>query len=253
MLDDESVFKALSDVARRTLLDLLFERDGQNLTELERRFDMSRYGIMKHLKVLVDAQLVVARKSGRRTLHFLNPIPIRQIYERWMHKYAELWAGHLLDLKRSLEEADMAGELMHVYELYIRATPTKLWEAITTGAMTKKYFHETRIESTWNPGEPVVYYNSDDSVAVEGVVKTCKPFTGLSYTWNVKYDPERADEQPPLVTWEIEQMGDTCKLTLEHSFEEESKTYREVAHGWNAIISSMKTLIETGKALDIAS
>jgi DNA-binding transcriptional ArsR family regulator len=100
----DKVFKALSDPTRRELLDQLFKRDGQSLSALERRLPMSRFGVMKHLRVLEEANLVVTRKRGREKLHFLNPVPIRLVYERWVSKYAEPWATGLADLKRELEE-----------------------------------------------------------------------------------------------------------------------------------------------------
>jgi DNA-binding transcriptional ArsR family regulator len=102
--DDDRVFKALADPTRRFLLDLLFARDGRTLTELESAVEMTRYGVMKHLKVLEEAGLVVARRSGREKLHFLNPVPIRLIHDRWIDKYTERHAAALADLKHELEE-----------------------------------------------------------------------------------------------------------------------------------------------------
>jgi DNA-binding transcriptional ArsR family regulator len=101
----DEVFKALADPTRRELLDRLYTRNGQTLTALERKLPMSRFGVMKHLKVLEEANLVVTRKRGREKLHFLNPVPIRLVYERWVSKYAEPWAASLTGLKRELEEA----------------------------------------------------------------------------------------------------------------------------------------------------
>ena len=103
-MDDDLVFKALADPTRRSLLDRLFERDGRTLTELEAQLDMTRFGVMKHLKVLEAAGLVVSRKRGREKLHFLNPVPIRQIHDRWIDKYREREVSALLDLKTSLED-----------------------------------------------------------------------------------------------------------------------------------------------------
>ena len=99
------VFKALADQTRRDLLDALFAEDGQTLTALEERVPMTRFGVMKHLKVLEEAGLVVTRKRGREKLHFLNPVPIRLIHDRWVSKYAEPWAEALTDLKAQLEES----------------------------------------------------------------------------------------------------------------------------------------------------
>src|ERR1700722_17665838 len=104
MTDDDLVFKALADPTRRFLLDLLFQRDGRTLTELESELDMTHFGVMKHLRVLEDSGLVVSRRSGREKLHFLNPIPIQLIHQRWIDKYSERRASALLDLKTQLED-----------------------------------------------------------------------------------------------------------------------------------------------------
>jgi DNA-binding transcriptional ArsR family regulator len=104
MTDDDRVFKALADPSRRFLLDLLFVRDGRTQSELESELEMTRFGVAKHLKVLEEAGLVVVRRSGREKLHFLNPVPIRQIHDRWIDKYTEHQVTALIDLKRQLEE-----------------------------------------------------------------------------------------------------------------------------------------------------
>src|SRR5271170_8054376 len=114
----DDVFKALADPTRRSLLDELFKNDGQTLTQLEERLPMTRFGVMKHLKALEEAHLVVTRRRGREKLHFLNPIPIRLIHDRWVSKYAEPWVATLSDLKRELEKT-----MEKVYEIYIRTTP----------------------------------------------------------------------------------------------------------------------------------
>jgi DNA-binding transcriptional ArsR family regulator len=104
-MDDDAVFKALADPSRRLLLDRLFERDGRTLTELDAELEMTRFGVMKHLRVLEDAGLVISRKQGREKLHFLNPVPIREIHDRWIDKYTERRVSALLDLKNELEES----------------------------------------------------------------------------------------------------------------------------------------------------
>ena len=104
MNDDDRVFKALADPTRRFLLDLLFARDGRTLSELEGELEMTRFGVMKHLKVLEEAGLVVARKQGREKLHFLNPVPIRLVHDRWIDKYTERRMTALADLKSELEK-----------------------------------------------------------------------------------------------------------------------------------------------------
>ena len=104
----DDVFKALADPTRRQLLDRLFKQDGQTLTALEEDLPMTRFGVMKHLRQLEEAGLVVTRRRGREKLHFLNPVPIRLVYERWVSKYAEPWVSGLTGLKRELEEEDIA-------------------------------------------------------------------------------------------------------------------------------------------------
>jgi DNA-binding transcriptional ArsR family regulator len=104
--DDDRVFKALADPTRRFLLDLLYQRDGRTLTELESELEMTRFGVMKHLRVLEEAGLVVARKSGREKLHYLNPVPIRLIHDRWIDKYRERRVSALSRLKHELEKKE---------------------------------------------------------------------------------------------------------------------------------------------------
>ncbi len=141
----DDVFKALADPTRRSLLDELYRRDGQTLTELETRFDMTRYGVMKHLKQLEGAGLIVTRRRGREKLHFLNAIPIRQVYDRWVSKYAEPWAATLTGLKSDLEET-----VEKVFEIYIKTSPERLWEAIPT----LKYGGSTNSAIGSNPTGP---------------------------------------------------------------------------------------------------
>src|SRR3954454_15528607 len=131
----DEVFKALADPTRRGLLDELFGEDGQTLTALEERLPMTRIGVMKHLKVLAEAGLVTTKRRAREKLHFLNPVPIRLVHDRWVSKYAEPWAAALTGLKRTMEDRTME----KVFEIYIKTTPERLWEAITDPAMRAKY------------------------------------------------------------------------------------------------------------------
>src|SRR5205809_5829262 len=144
----DAVFKALADPTRRSLLDELFKEDGQTLSALEMRLPMTRFGVMKHLRVLEDANLVTTRRRGREKLHFLNPVPIRLVHDRWVSKYAEPWAAGLTDLKRKLEEERME----KVFEIYIKTTPERLWEAITDSELRRKYNFGVGTDSDWSPG-----------------------------------------------------------------------------------------------------
>src|SRR5215212_7851626 len=121
--DDDRVFKALADPTRRFLLDRLFARDGRTLTELESELEMTRFGVMKHLRLLEDAGLVVSRKVGREKLHFLNPVPIRLIHDRWVSKFAERWAAGLAYLKRELEEEDQMDTVNVTHQVPLLPSP----------------------------------------------------------------------------------------------------------------------------------
>src|SRR5213080_2896552 len=146
-MDQDTVFKALADPTRRSLLDELFQEDGQSLSALERRLPMTRIAVMKHLRVLEAAGLVTTRRRGREKLHFLNAVPIRLVHDRWVSKYAEPWAATLSDLKHRLEST-----MEKVFEIYIRTTPERLWEAITDPKIRSKYNFGARVESEWTPG-----------------------------------------------------------------------------------------------------
>ncbi len=249
--DLEPVWKALADPTRRRILDLL--RAGpRTTTDLSAEFAMTRYGVMKHLGVLESAGVVTARKSGRRKYHYLNPIPIRQIHDRWISRYAEPWARMLVNLKQTLE-GDPMSQPRFLFEIHIRTTPEHLWAAITQPDLTRQYFYSTEFHSRLVPGAPLAYRMPDGSTAVEGEVVEVDPPRRLVTTWRALYDPEVADDAPSRVTWEIEPQGETCRLTLIHDdFDGETATYRQVSAGWPAILSSLKSLVETGTALPLA-
>ena len=149
----DEVFKALADPTRRGLLDELYREDGQSLTALERRLPMTRIAVMKHLKVLKGIGLVTTKRRGREKLHFLNPVPIRLVHDRWVSKYAEPWAATLTGLKTTLE-----AEMEKVFEIYIKTTPERLWEAITDPDLRARYSFGVRVESDWTNGST---YESD--------------------------------------------------------------------------------------------
>jgi uncharacterized protein YndB with AHSA1/START domain len=256
----EMVFRALSDPHRRELLDRLFERDGRTLADLDRHLPMTRFGTMKHLRVLEAAGLVVTRRAGREKLHYLNPVPIRLIHDRWIHKYAEPWVGALGELKRSLEAETMQTvgatkeKVMtaprHVYEVYIRTTPERLWEAITKAEFTKDYYYGTLVKSEWKAGAPMSYEYPDGRVAAEGRVIEVVPPRKLVTMFSAMWDDNVRNDQPHRVTWTIEPMGETCKLTCEHSdFAGETATYQAVSGGLSVILNGLKTLLETGRPL----
>ena len=251
-MDDEAAFKALADANRRILLDRLFERDGQALEELEAALPgMTRFGVMKHLRVLEATNLVTTRRAGRRKLHFLNPVPIRLIHDRWISKYAEPWVSGMADLKHDLE-ATAVIEPKHVYEIYIRATPERIWQALTDSELVKRYYFGSVIESDFKPGSPIVYRQAEGGrVDIEGEIIEADPPRRLVHTFAVRWDSD-VNEPPTRVAWEITPMGETCRLSVTHDgFTEENATFAQTKGGWPIILSGLKTLLETGRELEI--
>ena len=248
----EPAFRALADPHRRTLLDRLREKDGQTLGELEAALpQMTRFGVMKHLRVLEDAHLVSTRRDGRRKLHFLNPVPIRLISDRWISRYAEPLVDAMADIKHTVERQTMAEAPAprHVYEVYIAATPERVWRALTESGFTKQYYYGNTVESDWKPGSPMVYRNPDGTESIECEVIEADPPRRLVHTF---FFPG-TEESPSRCTWSIEPRGDATLLTLTHDeFDGETATYRSVAHGWVPVLSGLKTLLETGKPLEIS-
>lgn len=256
-MDDEMIFKALADASRRRLLDVLFERDGQTLSQLQAHLTtMTRFGVMKHLQVLEDCGLVTTHKVGREKFHYLNPVPIQQAYDRWVSKYAQPWSQALTGFKFSLESSTMSAANTHVYSIFIRSTPERIWQALTDGNMTEKYYYDTRVESSWKPGATYQYVaTSDGAVAngapmLKGDVVEADPPRKLVTT----FVPVWMGENPGAskVTFEIERLGDACKLTLTHEDLGTGHVAAGVIDGWATILSSMKSLIETGEPLVVA-
>jgi len=256
-MEDDRVFRALADPTRRLLLDQLFERDGRTLTELESQLEMTRFGVMKHLRALEDAGLLSTRKAGRRKLHYLNPVPIQLLSDRWIGKYAARVSA-LADLKAALEgeqtmPAEAAARPKQIYEVFIKAAPERIWEAITTEEFTFRYFHGTRVRSDLKPGSPFTYFSGDGSAPiVEGQVIESDPPRRLVHTWRSLWSPELEADAPSRLTWELEPMdGGVTKLRVVHDdFDGETATYREVGGGgWMWVLSNLKTLLETGEPL----
>jgi uncharacterized protein YndB with AHSA1/START domain len=212
---------------------------------------MTRFGVMKHLRLLQAAGLVSTRKVGRERLHYLNPVPIRLIHDRWIGKYAEPWVGALADLKVSLERP-AADRPRHVFHVYIRTTPEQLWQAITYRDFTSRYFHQTRVLSSWQADDRISYWIDTDLV-VDGKVIQAEPPRRLVMTWSFRRNPQLRDDPPSRVTWEIEPFDETCLLTLIHDdFPTETRTFRSVGSGWPMVLSSLKSLLETGEPLSVA-
>ena len=241
------MFKALADPTRRELLDELFKQDGQTLSALEERLPMTRFGVMKHLKVLEEAGLVVTRKRGREKLHFLNPVPIRLVHDRWVSKYAEPWAAGLSDLKRDLENEEKTME--KVFEIYIKTTPERLWQAITDSDMRAQYSFGVGVKSDWTPGSDYEAVQASAGVPIShGKNVEVDPPRRLVQTFNALWADEVKSEGESRVTWEIEQVEDSCRLTVTHDQLREGAN-DQLFGGWPMILSGLKTLLETGEKL----
>ncbi|MBB5911765.1 uncharacterized protein YndB with AHSA1/START domain/DNA-binding transcriptional ArsR family regulator [Nocardia transvalensis] len=257
----DEVFKALADPSRRLLLDSLNADNGQTLRQLCAGLDMTRQAVSKHLAVLAAANLVTTRRRGREKLHYLNAEPINAIADRWINRYERGRVHALADLKTALESATMGNEF--VYTTYIKTTDRQLWQALTDPAFTKRYWGAT-FDTDWRKGSEMVWHQQDwSSKDPEQVVLAADPYRTLSYTWHT-FDSTFAEkmgmpsdevaawgaEPRSKVTFEIEPMGETVKLTVVHDgFGPDSGVLAGISQGWPSILANLKTLLETGETL----
>jgi len=250
------VFSALADPTRRRLLDSLFERDGRTLGELVDAVpEMGRFGVMKHLRVLEGADLVSTRRVGREKHHYLNPVPIRRLHDRWLDKYRTRSADLLLDVARSAEYLEAITVTTttapaFVSTIYIRATPETVWRALTESDFTRRYYYGSTIETDWQPGSPYTM-TIEGEVHIEGRILEADPPRRLVQTFHAIWEEAVRAEPATRVTWEIEPaMPGVSKLTLVHEqLESAPETKAQVVEGWTLILSGLKTLLETGKGL----
>jgi uncharacterized protein YndB with AHSA1/START domain/DNA-binding transcriptional ArsR family regulator len=256
------VFKALADASRRRLLDSLNGRNGQTLRELCGGLAMARQSVSKHLAVLEAANLVTTVRRGREKLHYLNAAPINAIADRWINQYDRERARALADLKTALEQETM-GNNSFVYTTYIRTTPERLWQALTDPTFTRRYWG-VAFASDWKPGSPMVWEDNGVKIADPAqVVLESEPHRRLSYAWHT-FTPEWAEghgfsdellgtlagERRSRVTFEIEPLGQLVRLTVVHDdFDSGSQAFEMISEGWPHLLSSLKTLLETGDAL----
>ena len=261
----DGAFRALADPSRRRLLDTLNERNGQTLRDLCSGLDMARQSVSKHLAVLEAAGLVTTVRRGREKLHYLNAAPINEISERWINRYERARVHVLADLKRALEDTSMANPSF-VHTSYIKTTPERLWQALTDPAFTERYWGAT-FDSDWKPGSTMTWVQRGVTTAdPDQVVLESDPYRRLAYSWHT-FSPELADsldltdearerivaEQRSKVSFDIEPLGELVKLTVIHAgFEPGSVVASMVSQGWPPILSSLKTLLETGEPLPAA-
>jgi DNA-binding transcriptional ArsR family regulator/uncharacterized protein YndB with AHSA1/START domain len=264
------VFRALADPTRRAILDALFEADGPSVGALcALSPEMTRFGVMKHLRVLEEANLVTTVKRGRTRLYYLNPVPIAQIAHRWVSKYAAPFAAalvHLDDQVARLSTPSAPGGVPmarpdHVYQIYIAASPDQVWTAITDSEWTRRYFHRTAFEEPPVAGRPYrKIVLPEGRPASDGMIEEMTPPVDgqpgrFVHTWHVLYDDAMSAEPAGRVEWLVELAGEgLTRVRLVHSGLEQSPlTWENVKDGWVWVLDAMKTVLETGRSLPVAS
>jgi uncharacterized protein YndB with AHSA1/START domain/DNA-binding transcriptional ArsR family regulator len=243
----DKVFKALADPGRRLLLDRLHADNGQTLGQLCAHLDMTRQAVTKHLAVLEGANLVAVIWRGREKLHYLNPVPIHEIQERWIDKFERSRLRALSAVKRKAEH-DMSNKPTFVYVTYINSTAEKVWDALTDAELTAEYWGHSNV-SDWHVGSTWSHRRVDGSEIddVVGTIVESVPGKRLVFTWS---PPDATDDSDTsTVTFDIESHGDLVRLTVTHQDLADEDERDAAARGWSAVLSNLKSLLETGRPL----
>ncbi|MES2128175.1 MAG: SRPBCC domain-containing protein [Pseudomonadota bacterium] len=246
----DAIFKALSDETRRLLLDRLRMRDGQTLSELEVSTGLTRFGVMKHLKVLEAAGLILTHKAGRFKYHYLNGAPLQSLVDRWLEPLTQQpLARAMLDLKADLERnTPMSLNINPTFmlETFIRATPAQVWDALTSPDISKQYmFKGTAFHSTLRINDPYEYRTDDGRAMVFGLVLDAIPAQRLELSYRAAW--MAADVNTSRVVYDIAAVGNLVKLTISHY--DLPAGHEGLKEAWAMIAASMKSLLETGSAL----
>lgn len=246
MGSDEQVFKALADPTRRSLLDRLRERNGLTLTELCEGIEMARQSATQHVEILEAANLISVARRGREKFHYLNPVPLHEIQERWIAKFEQPRLHSLSTIKRKAES--MSDRPTCVYVIYIESTPENVWQALTDADQTALYWGHSNV-SDWKVGSRWEHQRTDGSQIADcvGTVLESSPPSRLVITWA---DPSTEHtEQPTRVTFLIEPHGQIVRLTVTHENLPDEANRAQAASGWAAVLSNLKSLLETGHVL----
>lgn len=242
------MFRALADPTRRLLLDRLHEHNGQTLGELCERVEMARQSTSQHLAILENAGLVTTVRRGRQKLHYLNPVPLHEIQDRWIEKFERPRLRALREIKRRSEH-DVTTRPTHVYVTYIESTAEQVWHALTDADLTARYWGHSNV-SDWQVGSPWEHRRTDGSgtVDVVGTVQESDPPRRLVTTWSDPADgPDAADAST--VTFDIEPHGEIVRLTVTHENLASEAEREMAASGWAAVLANLKTMLETGHVL----
>jgi len=242
------VFKALADPTRRAMLDQLREHNGQTLGELCEPLDMARQSATQHLGVLEAANLITTVRRGREKLHYLNPVPLWAIQERWIEKFERPRLRALSAIKHRAEEDTMADRPDYVYVTYIESTPERVWQALTDADLTAQYWGHSNV-SDWQAGSPWEHRRLDGSgiADVIGTVLEAVPPRRLAMT----FDGPDADPPngPSRVTFDIEPYHEIVRLTVTHENLADEEALRAISFGWPGVCANLKSLLETGHVL----
>ena len=248
VLAGDAVFKALADPTRRALLDRLRERNGQTLAELCEPLDMARQSATQHLGLLEAANLITTIRRGREKLHYLNPVPLWDIAERWIEKFERPRLRTLSAIRRRAEEDTMTERPDYVYVTYIQSTPERVWDALTDADLTAGYWGHSNV-SDWRPGSPWEHRRVDgsDIADVAGIVLESERPRRLAMT----FDPPGAapPQGPSRVTFDIEPYHEIVRLTVTHENLADESALEASSAGWPAVFANLKSLLETGHEL----
>jgi uncharacterized protein YndB with AHSA1/START domain/DNA-binding transcriptional ArsR family regulator len=246
---DDAVFRALADPTRRALLDRLRQRNGQTLGELCAPLEMARQSATQHLGLLEAANLITTIRRGREKLHYLNPVPLWEMQERWIERFERPRLRALSDIKHRAEEGTMAGtQPGYVYVTYIESSPERVWEALTDPDLTARYWGHSNV-SDWENGSPWEHRRVDGSGIADmiGTVLESVPPRRLTLTFD---SPARTPPQgPSTVTFDIEPYHEIVRLTVTHENLPDDDAREAVSAGWPAVCANLKSLLETGHVL----
>jgi uncharacterized protein YndB with AHSA1/START domain/DNA-binding transcriptional ArsR family regulator len=245
--DADIVFKALAGKTRRALLDSLREQNGQTLGELCGPLAMARQSATQHLEVLEAANLIATVRRGREKLHYLNPVPLWDIHERWIERFEPPRLRALQAVKRQAEEGTMAGRPTFVYVTYIESSAEQVWEALTQPEITAQYWGVRNV-SDWQAGSAWEHQLADGSgtVLLGGTVAESTPPRRLVMTW--AYPGQTAPGKISKVTFEIEPHHEIVRLTVVHE-DLDDDSFAGISTGWPAVLANLKSLLETGHVL----
>src|ERR1700733_4785167 len=248
MADDDSVFRALADPTRRALLDRLRERNRQTLGELCGPLEMARQSATQHLGVLEAANLISTVRRGREKLHYLNPVPLWSIQERWIGRFERSRLQALSAVKQRAEEGTMAGRPRYVYVTYIESSPERVWDALTDPDLTGRYWGHSNV-SDWQPGSPWEHRRVDGSgiADVAGTVLESAPPRRLTMTFDAPGEVPAGG--PSKVTFDIEPYHEIVRLTVTHENLADEAALQAISAGWPAVFANLKSLLETGHVL----